>query len=49
MILVVAIGGLLFVGGAYIMQLVHPGDVFEDAQAASYTMSIDVGGQFYAD
>ncbi|BDY29965.1 APC family permease [Mycolicibacterium mageritense] len=48
-ILVVAIGGLLFVGGAYIMQLVHPGDVFEDAQAASYTMSIDVGGQFYAD
>jgi amino acid transporter len=48
-ILVVGIGGLLFIAGAYIMQLVHPGDVFDDAQAASYTMSIDVGGQFFAD
>jgi amino acid transporter len=48
-VLVIAIGGLLFIVGAYIMQLVHPGDVFEDAQAASYTMSIDVGGQFFAD
>ncbi|WP_458319544.1 APC family permease [Mycolicibacterium brisbanense] len=48
-ILVVGIGGLLFVVGAYVMQLVHPGDLFEDAQAASYTMSVDVGGQFFAD
>lgn len=46
---IVAIGGLIFVTVAYVMQLVHPGGVFEDAQAVAYTMSVDVGGQFYAD
>jgi amino acid transporter len=48
-VLVVAIGGLLFITVAYVMQLVHPGPVFDDAQAASYFMSVDVGGQAFAD
>ena len=48
-ILVVGIGGLLFITVAYVMHLVHPGDSFDDAQAASYFMSVDVGGQTFAD
>jgi amino acid transporter len=46
--LVVGIGGLLFLTVAYVMQLVHPGDVFDDAQAASYFISVAVGGQTFA-
>lgn len=47
--LVILIGGSLFVVVAYVMQLVHPGDVFDDAQAAAYGMSVDIGGQAFAD
>jgi len=48
-VLVIAIGGAMFIVVAYVMQLVHPGDMFDDAQSAAYGMSIDVGGQFFAD
>ncbi|MFJ8932969.1 APC family permease [Streptomyces sp. NPDC102340] len=48
-VLVVAIGGLLFAAVAYIMQLVHPGAQFTNPDVAGYTMSIEVGGQAFAD
>ncbi|RFC77192.1 APC family permease [Streptomyces sp. AcE210] len=48
-VLVIAIGGLLFAAVAYVMQLVHPGGVFEDPEVVSYAMSIEVGGQTFAD
>ncbi|HDS1698308.1 MULTISPECIES: APC family permease [Pseudomonas] len=48
-VLVMATAGLLFALVAYIMQLVHPGGVFEDAQIAAYLMSVEVGGQIFAD
>ncbi|WP_217143853.1 APC family permease [Streptomyces sp. AC627_RSS907] len=48
-VLVVAIGGLLFAAVAYIMQLVHPGGRFENPDIISYTMSMQVGGQTFAD
>ncbi|MGW0811877.1 APC family permease [Streptomyces viridiviolaceus] len=48
-VLVIAVGGLLFTAVAYIMQLVHPGAVFDDPEIASYTMSVEVGGQTFAD
>ncbi|WP_337460069.1 APC family permease [Rhodococcus opacus] len=46
---IVSIGGVIFFVVAYVVQLVHPGDIFDDAQAASYAMSVQVGGQFFAD
>ncbi|ALE04748.1 Putrescine importer PuuP (plasmid) [Arthrobacter sp. ERGS1:01] len=48
-LLVVGIGGVLFSGVAYLMQLVHPGGVFDDPQIAGYSLSIQVGGQAFAD
>ncbi|MDU9392259.1 APC family permease [Pseudomonas sp. zfem002] len=48
-VLVMATAGLLFAFVAYIMQLVHPGGIFEDAQIAAYLMSVEVGGQVFAD
>ncbi|MYW64203.1 amino acid permease [Streptomyces sp. SID8379] len=48
-ILVVAIGGLLFAAVAYVMQLVHPGGRFADPEIAAYAMSVEVGGQTFAD
>ncbi|MFD5300763.1 APC family permease [Streptomyces mutabilis] len=48
-VLVVAIGGLLFAAVAYIMQLVHPGGAFDDPDIIAYTMSVQVGGQTFAD
>lgn len=45
----VLIGGVLFVGVSYIMQLVHPGTDFDDPATAAYAMQILVGGQFFAD
>ncbi|MFE0651195.1 APC family permease [Streptomyces sp. NPDC059534] len=48
-VLVISIGGLLFAAVAYVMQLVHPGGVFDDPQIVSYTMSVEVGGQTFAD
>ncbi|MFJ6518366.1 APC family permease [Streptomyces filamentosus] len=48
-VLVVAIGGLLFAAVAYVMQLVHPGGVFDDPEIVAYTMSVEVGGQTFAD
>ncbi|MGW5941899.1 APC family permease [Streptomyces celluloflavus] len=48
-VLVIAIGGVLFAVVAYLMQLVHAGGVFGDPQVAGYTMSIQVGGVFFAD
>ena len=48
-ILVVCLGGLLFTAVAYILQLSHPGGLFDDPETATYSMSIAVGGQFFAD
>jgi len=48
-ILVISIGGLLFTGVAYIMQLCHPGGDFANLETATYALSIEVGGQFFAD
>lgn len=47
-VLVVAIGGTLFVVVSYVMQLVHPGAAFDNAQASAYLMSVQVGGITYA-
>ncbi|MFJ8543313.1 APC family permease [Streptomyces sp. NPDC093586] len=48
-VLVVGIGGLFFAVVAYIMQLVHPGGDFADPDIAGYTLSVQVGGQAFAD
>ncbi|WP_287902145.1 APC family permease [Arthrobacter sp.] len=48
-VLIMAIGGALFIGVALLMQLVHPGGEFDDPQIAGYTLSIQVGGQEFAD
>ncbi|RVU19952.1 APC family permease [Streptomyces antnestii] len=48
-VLVIATGGLLFAAVAYIMQLVHPGGLFDDPETVAYTMSIEIGGQTFAD
>ncbi|WP_037064107.1 APC family permease [Pseudonocardia acaciae] len=48
-VLVVAIGGTLFVAVSYVMQLVHPGGQFADEQIAAYAMSVQIGGQAFAD
>ena len=48
-VLIIAIGGALFVGVAFLMQLVHPGGAFDDPQIAGYTLSIQVGGREFAD
>ncbi|NBE54952.1 amino acid permease [Streptomyces sp. YC537] len=48
-VLVIAIGGLLFAAVAYVMQLVRPGGVFDDPEILSYTMSVELGGQTFAD
>ena len=47
-LLVVLIGGIIFVAVSYIMQLVYPGGKFDDPETASYAMSVLVGGQFFA-
>ncbi len=48
-VLVILICGSLSAVVAYLMQLVHPGGAFDDPQIAGYTLSIQVGGQEFAD
>jgi amino acid transporter len=48
-LLTVLVGGAIFVAVSYVMQLVHPGGAFEDSSTASYSMSVLVGGQVFAD
>lgn len=48
-VLIILFGGVLFAAVAYLMQLVHPGGDFENPDIAGYTLSIQVGGQFFAD
>lgn len=48
-VLIVLIGGVLFVTVSFIMQLVHPGSVFDNESTASYGMSVRVGGHAFAD
>jgi amino acid transporter len=48
-LLTVLIGGVIFVAVSFVMQLVHPGGSFEDPSTASYSMSVLVGGQLFAD
>jgi amino acid transporter len=48
-LLTVLVGGLIFVGVSFVMQLVHPGGSFDDPSTASYAMSVLVGGQTFAD
>lgn len=47
-VLVVAIGGAIFVTVSYVLQLVRPGGDFENAQASAYIMGVLVGGEGYA-
>lgn len=46
---VVLIGGVIFVGVSFVMQLMHPGGQFDDPDIAGYTMSVAAGGQVFAD
>lgn len=48
-VLIVLIGGALFVTVSFIMQLVHPGATFANESTAAYGMSVQVGGQVFAD
>ena len=48
-LLAALVGGLIFVVVSYVMQLVHPGGSFKDESTASYSMSVLVGGQTFAD
>ena len=48
-LLTVAIGGGIFVAVSWLMQLVHPGGHFHNADIAGYTISVQAGGQFFAD
>ncbi|UUJ40883.1 APC family permease [Pseudomonas extremaustralis] len=48
-LLVICLGGLLFTAVAYLMQLSHPGGQFADPETATYALSLEVGGQFFAD
>jgi amino acid transporter len=46
-VLAVLLGGCIFVGVSFLMQLVHPGGVFENADTAGYTLSIFAGGEAF--
>ncbi len=45
--LVALIGGLIFVGIAYVTQLVHPGGMFDDESSAAYEIATQVGGNLF--
>ncbi|MFE4229990.1 APC family permease [Arthrobacter sp. NPDC056886] len=48
-IMTVLIGGTFFTLVAFVMQLVHPGGIFENESTVGYTMSVQVGGTAFAD
>ena len=43
----VVIGGLIFVGVSFLMQLVQPGGTFDNPDTAGYTISILAGGETF--
>ena len=45
--LVALVGGMIFVGIAYITQLVHPGGMFDDESSAAYEIATQVGGNLF--
>lgn len=45
--LVALIGGMIFVGIAYITQLAHPGGMFDDESSAAYEIATQVGGNLF--
>ncbi|MFE6965482.1 APC family permease [Agromyces sp. NPDC057679] len=47
-ILVVLIGGTIFVSVSFLMQLMHPGGSFENPDIAGYTLQVTAGGQTFA-
>lgn len=46
-LLIAAIGGLIFIAVAYFTQLVHPGGVFDDSASASYEIATQIGGNLF--
>jgi amino acid transporter len=45
--LITLIGGLIFVGVSYFVQLAHPGGQFENSDAAAYEIARNVGGDVF--
>ena len=43
-VLAVLLGGCIFVGVSFLMQLVHPGGQFDDPDTAGFTISVFAGG-----
>ncbi|WP_299668485.1 APC family permease [uncultured Ruegeria sp.] len=46
--LIALIGGFVFVTAAYFAQLVHPGGVFENVDAAAFELAITIGGDVFS-
>ena len=46
-VLVTLIGGVLFVGSAYFVQIAHPGASFGDPEAAAYEIARNIGGDTF--
>lgn len=45
--LITLIGGLLFVGVSYFVQLAHPAFVFDDVDSAAYEIARNIGGDLF--
>lgn len=45
--LITLIGGLIFVGVSYFVQLAHPSFVFENADSAAYEIAKNIGGDLF--
>lgn len=46
-ILAVLIGGCIYIGVSFLMQMVHPGGTFDNADTAGYTISIAAAGSTF--
>ncbi|WP_275627468.1 APC family permease [Pseudomonas sp. 273] len=46
-LLVTLIGGVIFVGTSYVVQLAHPSFAFADADSASYEIARNIGGDLF--
>ncbi|OXN01099.1 APC family permease [Bifidobacterium vansinderenii] len=46
-LLIAAVGGLIFIGVSYFTQLVHPGGVFIDESSAAYEIAAQIGGNLF--
>ncbi|MBT1178009.1 APC family permease [Bifidobacterium callimiconis] len=46
-LLIAAVGGLIFIGVSYFTQLVHPGGIFIDESSAAYEIAAQIGGNLF--